>query len=206
MLSLLWAAIEAELVAMGAHVTTLGRGKREVTKHDPPPRMIVYWTDDSFGPPTFVGGNPKAIKDVIRNCVLVIHGETEDHVEGMRGQFILALHKACKGSGAPNSVQAGRYVLGRGTVNTRTVIAKNGVEYTLIFSVPAAITVRKWTPGIAPLPSTYTGPQDGTYAVDGKTYAAQAADTVIGTTVGVAHAPPDDDLEAVTFDVTKEEE
>lgn len=183
---------------MGAYVTALKVGKRQLTVREPPPRIIVWWVGDTFAGPVKVGGKQRSIATANRVCEVRIHGETEDHVEGMRSQFVLALHKAVKKAGTANDPNGGgSYVLGSGTVNQNTAISKNGFEYKLTFTVPSAITDRRWVPGEAPLPATYTGTQ-------GDTYASQPEDTTFGVTVGVKHDAPDDDTEAVDIEVEKE--
>jgi hypothetical protein len=204
MLSVLWAAISSELVLMNAYCQVVLSGKKHVANNAPPPRIIAYPTDDSFRQPRFIGGNPKAILDVDRNATIVIHAESDDVAEGMRHQFVLALHKACKKVN-PDGARAGQYSLGRGVWNQKTLVAKRGIEYTLQITVPASITDRRWAdidvdhPAQAPTPETYTGTQ-------GDTYATQQPDTDIAVTVGVQHEPPADDENAVTIVVTKEEE
>lgn len=182
---------------MGAYVTALLDGKVHLGKHDAPPRMIVWETDDSFGPPLFAGGNPRSIGDVERNVTLIIHGANRDVCEGMRHQFILALHKACKKMSS-GTVRSGSYKLGRGTWNVNTQVAHNGRQYMLTFSVPASLTDRVWQNNESPGASTYEGTQ-------GNTYAAQPEDTDIAVTVGERHEDPDDG-DPVTIIITKEDE
>ncbi len=197
MLSAVFAAINAELVLMGAYVPALLDGKVHLARHDAPPRIIVWETDDTFEPTIFPGGKQRAILDVERNVTVIFHGLNRDVCEGMRHQFILALHKACKRM-ASGTVRAGSYKLGRGTWNVNTQVAQNGRQYMLTFSVPASITDRTWlaTPGAAPDQSTYGGTQADTYA-------KQPEDTDVLVKVGTREDP--DAGDPVEIIITKEE-
>lgn len=194
MLSVLYSAITTELAAINAYVVPLV-GEEHVRRNDPPPRIIMWPLKDSFGPVEGPGGNPKPIATVLEQSQLVIQGETFDHVQGMRDQFVIALHKAVKGANVGSSGRAGRYVLSDGTWTRNTLIAKNGHEYRLTFAVAVPIVRRTWptpAPGgspQAPTAPTYTGDQANTYPV------VQAAELAGGITVGI------EDDETVAIDI-----
>lgn len=142
MLSVIFNAIAAELARINAYAPLL-QGEQFVRQNDPPPRMIVYPIGDSMGPVEGPGGNPKPLLTLLEGAELVIHGQTQDIVEGMRDQFLVALHHACKRT-TTNARRAGRFVVAGGKWTRSTLIAKNGFEYKLSFSVAFPIVDRRW--------------------------------------------------------------
>lgn len=185
MLSVLYAAIATELAAINAYVVPLV-GEEHVRRNDAPPRMIMFPLDDSFGDVEGPGGNPRPIKNVLKASQLVIHGQTTDHVEGMRDQFVIALHAVCKKATAGSGGRAGRYVLSKGMWTRNSLIVKNGHEYKLTFAVGAPIVKRTWEtplpgdPPQAPVAATYAGDQANTYPV------VPADELAGGITVGLS--------------------
>ena len=175
MLGSLYTAIAAELLEINAYVVPLV-GEHHVRRNDPPPRMIMYPVDDTFDGPSGPGGNPRPIHDVLEASELVIHGTTLNVVTGMRDQFVNALRRVCKRA-SQGSARAGRYVLGKGKWTRNTLIAKNGFEYKLTFSVVHPIVDRRWSltdpdapagpenPPQEPNEATYEGDQANTYPV-----------------------------------------
>lgn len=196
MRSVLYTAIISELAAINAYVVPLV-GEKHVRLHDPPPRMIFIPRTDTPGPPEGPGGNPRPLFTVLEESELVIHGETTDHVEGMRDQFMIALHHACK-KASPGTARAGRYQVAKGEyAKGAALFVKNGLEYRMRFAVAYPVVDRKWVdeiPKQAPTPSTYSGDQANTYPV------VPSAELKALVDVGVRDNPPADDN--VEIDIT----
>lgn len=197
MLSVLYAAIADELAAINAYVVPLV-GEEHVRRNDPPPRMIMYPTEDTPSAPEGPGGNPRPLFTLLKASELVIHGQTTDHVEGMRDQFLIALHKACK-KATPNGPRAGRYQVTKGKWTRNTLIAKNGYEYKITFAVAYPVVDRRWEtpapgdPPRPPLPDTYTGDQANTYPT------VPGDELTIAANVGVRDNPPAGDNVAINI-------
>lgn len=156
MLSSLYEAINAQLDVIHAYARLVW-DEDAIAVHEPPPRMIVIPSDDQFDSPKHAASNPRALATVWEGANLIIQGETKDHCQGMRDQFVIALHVALKLSGA-DTAYAGQYRLGGGQWTRKQYLAVNGFEYTLRFASLVAIVKRRWddvTPPQAPTASTY---------------------------------------------------
>lgn len=203
--SLFESALTTQLAAINALVAPTFN-EADVRGNAAPPKMIVFPLNDTFDAPDGPGGPIRALKDALENRMVVIQGRTRDEVRGMRDQFVIALHHACKKSrnanaGDPHAVRAGRYVLGRGEWTRNTLKAVNGFEYRLTFSVQVPVVDRVWQrvdetdevpEGVpqAPVASTYTPDQSLTNEL--------ATAETIGVSVGLG----DEDEAAEPDDVT----
>ena len=181
MISVLYTEIAARLLAMHAFVVPTF-DERDVAKNYAPPRMIMFPTKDAFGPVEGPGGNPRPLLTVLEWSQLVIHAMTRDVVQGLRDQFLIALHEATKGS-SPSTSRAGRYLLSDGTWTRATMHAAKGYEYKLAFASAVPIVKRTWASSTqAPTPATYVGPQANTYPVEPA--GTLEADTTVGVESG----------------------
>jgi hypothetical protein len=171
------------MLAINAYVVPL-IGPEHVRRNDPPPRVIMYPTADAFSPPIGPGGNPKPILTVEETTEVVIHGETEDHVRGMRDQVLIALHRMIKKSNANKSGRAASYRVNAGRFVRSAMIARNGFEYRLTFGVLVPVVLRKWAAVAPPLPPTYVGAQANTYQT------IPHAELILDADVGVRDNPP----------------
>lgn len=197
MLSVLYAAIAAELLAINAFVVPLV-GEEHVASNVAPPKMIFIPSDDTFGPAEGPGGNPRPIYTIMAATELVLQARNTDLVEGMRDQFVIALRRAMKHASMATS-RAGRCGLTKGKWTRGTIKMRNGLEYRLTFAVAFPIVDRAWPtpappvddPGGTPVPqppdaTTYTGDQANTYPV------IPAEELSAGITVGPTAAEPSD--------------
>jgi len=159
MRSVLYAAIATELLAINAYVVPLV-GAEHLARNDAPPRMIFVEDADAITMIEGPGGNPRGLFSVVEGSECVIFGESRDHVEGMRDQFLTALHKAVK-KGNAGTARGGRYAVTKGGYKRSALIGRNGFEYRLGFGVLVAVVDRKWEapapgdPQQAPVASTY---------------------------------------------------
>lgn len=191
MLTVVYDAINAELAEINAY-TRLLVGQEHIASHDPPPKMVVFPNDDEFSGAMMPGDNPRAIASVFEGSMLVIHGETIEHVTGMRDQFYIALRAACKKSEA-QTPRAANYRVSNGKWTRAQFIATKGWEYTLRFGVLAAIAKVKWPDIVPPQPpvaSSYAGLL--TYPI------VPRAELTVTADVGVRDNPPADDNPNVT--------
>ena len=183
MRSVLYAAIATELLAINAYVVPLV-GAEHLARNDAPPRMIFVEDADAITMIEGPGGNPRGLFSVVEGSECVIFGESRDHVEGMRDQFLTALHKAVK-KGNAGTARGGRYAVTKGGYKRSALIGRNGFEYRLGFGVLVAVVDRKWEapapgdPQQAPVASTYTGDQINTYPV------VAAEELTASATVGI---------------------
>lgn len=159
-LSQIITAVEAELAALNAYVTTIAVGDEFVAENDARPRIIVIPDEDEFAAPTGVGGLLRAIKDVAMSAELILRGPSYDVVESLRDQFVVALHRAIKGDAASSHGRGGTYLLGKGKWTRGTNIARNGQEWSGSFSVMVPVVERTWPasadPPVPPDASTTT--------------------------------------------------
>lgn len=163
------AAVEAQLVAIQAWVTTIKIGDEFVEETGQAPRLVVIPTDDAYGPPIGPGGNPRPLANVTTNAIAVIWGTDRDTTEGLRDQFVIALHRALKATSTSAHARGGTYKLGKGAWTRGTNLSRAGFEYRLAFSVEIPILDRAWasTPNAAPSTGTYTGDQANSYPTVG---------------------------------------
>jgi hypothetical protein len=129
---------------------------------------------------------------------LVIHAPSVDHAEGMRDQFMIALHKAAK-KASTGTARAGTLKVAKGKFTRgNALIAKNGVEWRLVFAVGYTIVDRKWDapapgdPPRPPVPSTYAGAELLTYPI------VEGAELSIVANVGRRDNPPADNNVTIT--------
>lgn len=175
MLSVFWSAIATELAALNAYVVPL-EGAEHLARNDPGPKMVFVELDDQIGPPEGPGGNPRPLFTIVERTELVLVGPTRDIVQGMRDQFLIALHKAAKKS-SPATARAGRYTYSPGKWTRGTIIGRNGFEYRLVFGLNYPVVDRVWESS-----ATIPGPD-----ADATTYATQAGGTVTaGGGVGIS--------------------
>ncbi len=190
MLSVLYAAIVTEMAAINAYVVPLV-GREHLARNDAPPRLIMVERDDEFLPVEGPGGNPRPLHTVLESSDLIIHGQTRDIVQGMRDQFVIAFHRACKRANE-GGTRAGRYTLSKGVWNRNAIIARNGFEYRMVFAVAVPIVLRTWPTLVEGFP---TAPSSDD-AADATTYPTVPGDELtIESTVGIT------DTEAVEINV-----
>lgn len=188
MLSVLYAAIAAELLAINAYAVPLV-GEEHVRRHDAPPRLIFIPDGIDPSPVEGPGGNPITILNSMRSTEVVIHAPDYETAEGMYDQAVISIHKTLKGANAGKSGRGGRFVITKAKFTRGTLIGRNGVELRFFFSVAAPIVKRTWPtpdPGESPQKpdaSTYTGDQANTYVNQGG--------VTIAADVGVSDADPD---------------
>jgi hypothetical protein len=184
-LRVLYEAIAAELLLINAYTVPL-IGEEHVRTNDPPPKMIFIPNDDTFGPVEGPGGNPRSFATIMAATELVLQGRTLDIVEGMRDQFVIALHHACKKASAGTS-RAGRYSISKGKWTRNAALkAVNGREYRLTFAVAFPVVLRTWEADVEPDASTYDGDKANTYPV------IPGDELKIETTVSPIDAPAED--------------
>lgn len=196
MLDVLYTAIAAELLAINAYVVpTTGAG--ELSKNDPPPRMIFVERADEFLPVEGPGGNPRPLHTVLETSDLILLGQTREIVQGMRDQFVIAFHRACKKANQGN-VRAGRYTLSSGKWMRTTLLARNGFEYRLVFGIAVPIILRTaWDSVRAPTTADFA---------EGQTYPTVPGDELtIQADVGVRDEPPAEDNVGITIPTPPEE-
>ncbi len=183
MLSVFWDAITTELAALNAYAVPQ-QGEQFYARNDPGPTMIFVELDDAIGPPEGPGGNPKPLFTILERTELILRGATRDIVQGMRDQFLVALHKATKKAGAAMT-RAGRYVVGKGVWAKGTIIGRNGFEYRLPFAIAYPVVARTWEALEVPGPDA-----------DATTYPTVPGDELtIAGSVGIAEETAADDPE-----------
>lgn len=196
MLSALYDAINTELTLINGYAQLVW-DEEQIALHSPPPSFIVTPSDDQFDSVKHSAGNPRALATVWEGALLTIRGETRDIVQGMRDQFVCALHQALKKSAA-NTAYAGQYRLSAGQWTRKQFLTANGFEYTIKFATIVAILKRVWpatVPPTPPTPDTYVGVL---------TYPVVPGDQITAV-VNVGYSDNDSENPVVTFDGADED-
>ncbi len=158
MIALIRDAIAAQLAAIGAWTSTISIGDEFAEETGAPPRIVLVPRDESFVPPTGPGGNPRPLWDRLVSCEVILWGLTLADTEGLIDQFVIATHRAFKGTSTAAHARGGTYRLGKGRWDRKTNLDKHGFGYRMTIELTIPVLDRDWstTPQSAPDASTYT--------------------------------------------------